>query len=135
MSVDADRTVNNVRDVGRKIPTTAMAPRVLAETEGIYPEKITGPAQAATVVLSYPAVSIVHIFAYTTADGSWPAVNPPNPLEGTDYSVVLENANGVAAITELNVADRSAETWLVLYRRVTDEGTIGGQSSVVPTDI
>ncbi len=133
--VDEARTIDNQRDVGRKIPTTAIAPRVLAETEGLFPEKITGPTNGGTVELSFPAVELIHVFAYVTATGAWPALNPPNPLEGTDFSVVLSNANGVLELTELGVADRSAETWFVFYRRDTDEGTIGGQSSVISTDI
>ncbi len=123
-------TISNTTDTGRKWPTTAIAPLALTEAEGSYIEKITGPTNGGTVVLSFPATAIAHIFAYTTATGAWPGVNPPNPLEGTDYGVVLSNANGVAELTEKGVADRSAETWVVFYKRDEEEGTIGGQSSV-----
>jgi len=130
-----DRTIDNSRDVGRKYPTTVLAQRVLTETEGVFTEKITGPTADATVELSHPAVEVVHILAYVTATGAWPGANPPNPLEGTDWTAVLENANGKLALTEAASADRSAETWLVIYRRKEAEGTIGGQSDVYPTDI
>lgn len=127
------RTVDNARDVNRKIPTTAIAPRVLLETEGVFHEKVTGPGASATIELSYPAVAISHVFAYVTATGAWALV--PNPIPGTDYTAVLKNTNGKLAITEAAAADRSAETWLVMYHREMAEGNIGGQSSVISTDI
>lgn len=130
MTVSADRTIDNFGDTGRKIPASAIEPQALA---GATLEKVTGPTASGTASLSKPALAIAHIFAYTTADGSWPGANPPNPLEGTDYSVVLNDPlTGVAKLTELAAADRSAETWAVLYIPLEASAEQGGNSSVTP---
>jgi len=122
-------TISNAGDVGRRWPTTALAPLVLTELEGAIFEKITGPGALATVPLSFAVANIVHIFSYVTASGAW-SVTTPNPVPGTNYSVTLENADGVGELTELNGDNYAGETWLVIYRRPEAEGTIGGQSSV-----
>jgi len=122
-------TITNQSDVGRKWPTTALAPRVLTELEGAFMEKITGPAALAAVELSHPVEQLMHIFSYVTATGAWSAVTP-NPVEGTNFSVTPSNANGKGELTELNGDNYAAETWFVLYRRPEAEGTIGGQHAV-----
>jgi hypothetical protein len=123
-------TITNENDVNRVWPSTALARKMLTELEGAFIEKITGPTNGGTVELSHPVYQLVHIFAYVTATGAWPGANPPNPIEGTDFDVTPSNANGKGALVEKGVADRSAETWVVLYRRPEPEGTIGGQSSI-----
>lgn len=125
-------TLTNAEDVARKWPSTAHADRFLLENEGIRVAKITGPAAGATVVLPYPAIAILDIQAFVTASGAWPA-SPlkPNLTEGVDYDVELRNANGVCALTEkVGTSDYSTTTWRVMYQKETQEGTIGGQSSI-----
>ena len=120
------QTVTNALDQGRVFPTTAIASANMTETDGIRLEKITGPNTSAVVVLSYPASAIVHIQSVVTASGAWAAV--PNPVLGTDYSVTLVNANGVAALTEGGVGDQRANTWVVWYKASFQDATPGNQS-------
>jgi len=127
----AGDVITNERDTGRLWPTTALAPLVLTELEGAIFEKIVGPTNGGTRELSFAVANLVHIFAYTTATGAWSLI-AENPVEGTDFSLTLQNANGVGEITELGVGDRSSETWLFIYRRPESQGTIGGVSGVSP---
>ena len=128
--VSAARTIDNYGDTERKIPASAIEPSALA---GLTLEKITGPAASGSVSLSKPALAIAHVFAYTTATGVWPAVNASNPIEGTDFTAVLNDPiTGVAVLTEAAAATRVAETWAVLYIPLASNTQQGGDSSLVP---
>lgn len=127
MTVSADRTLDNYGDTARKIPASALAPSVLT---GLAIERIVGPAADATVQLSLPAESVALILAHLTADGK-AGVNALAPIEGTDYSVVLEGAtSGVCEITEGASVSRATETWTVFYVPKAVDPTPGGQTTI-----
>lgn len=131
MTVPAARTLDNYLDTGRKIPSEALVPSVLTDLEGASMERVTGPGSTATIVLAHPATSVVAVLAFITATGAVSLVNPL-ALEGTNYSVTLENADGVCALTELNSDNRSTETWLVFYHRKSVDPTQGQRGTVTP---
>jgi|GEM_PF-3538109 len=134
MTVPASRQINNELDVGRKIPTTAMAEKVLTAQEGVIVESLTGPGIGATVELSHPAWPgdlPALILTHNPATG---ALGVPNvALPTTHYTFLESNPNGKAELT--GVVDLSTLTLVVFYSPYQPEATIGGQSSVVPTDI
>lgn len=133
MTVEAARTLGNTNDTGRKWPTTALADAVLKDDEGVVEEKITGPAGSATVKLSRPAVAITHVTSYVTATRVWSAI--PVPVEGTDFSVNLNDTSqgGVATLKELLGTSYAAATWVVRYKPLSAEGTLGGRSNASRT--
>jgi hypothetical protein len=128
------RTIDNLADTGRKWPTTALAPNVLTDAEGVVTEKITGPAGTATVKLSKPANAIRSITSFTTATGvaSTGGGKKQYLTETTDYVVNKKDPNNgnVATLKNATATDYSAETWVVEYSPDAAEGTIGGQSKV-----
>lgn len=134
MTVDSSRTLDNATDVGRKVPSTSVSPRLLTELKGVFPESITGPdavgaAPANVVTLSHPAEEIVAILSTVTASGAAGAIL--RPIEGTHYNLA-NNSQGVAELTNPSAVDFTTETWLVLYRRQTRDRDFGGQSTVSP---
>lgn len=135
MTVAANRTIDNSIDVGRKVPTTSLADRVLTSLEGHVVESLAGPdavgaAPANKIVLSRPATEIAFIMSYVTATGAAGAIL--FPIDGTHWNFVGEDPQegGNASLTNPSITDFSAETWVVAYRPLQAEGTIGGQSSV-----
>ena len=141
MTVSPSRTVDNATDVGRKIPTTALADRVLTAKEGTITEEVAGVGIAGVVALSQPACpgSPVYILVHDGA-GAFPAGGAapaavPVPVVPTHFTLVESNANGVAELTEAGGRDYSGLTLRISYSPDQAEGTIGGQSSAVLTDI
>lgn len=130
MTVAADRTVNNLADVARKWPTEALADRVLTSLEGVVLEVLpAGPGIGATVKLSKPAKpgSIPFLVTRTSA-GALGAV--ALPVVTTHFTFSARDTTGVAAIT--GVVNLSANALAVFYSPDEPNGTIGGQSSLVP---
>jgi hypothetical protein len=132
--VSGARTIDNFGDTERTIPASAIDPQALA---GLALEKITGPTASGKVSLSKPAIAIAAVMSYVTATGDLVAVEgAPNvvnafKLEGTHFSAVLNDPiSGVATLTELSAADKSANTWVVLYTPYEAPVTQGGDSSV-----
>ena len=130
--------LDNQRDVQRKTPLSALDNAVLGKLEGASFDKIVGPDADASVVLTRQASSIIAILSYLTASGNLVAVEgAPNvvnafKLEGTHFSAVLKNGDGVTELTELLSEDNTANTWLVLYNAEPAPNFVGGQSSITP---
>ena len=135
MTVAVSRTVDNALDVGRKIPTTALAEKVLTAREGVVIERLPG-TNAAAIALAEPIYpgTPTYVLAFITASGL-PATLPDGTLltAPADYTVVEANAQGVGEITP--TGDHTANTLLVVYSPNQPEAVSGGQSSLIPTDI
>lgn len=141
MTVPASRIINNTLDVSRKIPSTALADRVLTAAEGRVVQALIGPGVAGTVELNEAALpgTTPIILAHDGA-GAWEAggIAPaalPVPVVPTHFTFVESNANGKAELTEVGGRDYSGSTLLVWYHPNQPEAVRGGQSSVVSTDI
>jgi hypothetical protein len=136
MTVATARTINNDKDVARKIPTSALSPNVLTEAEGVAFERITGPGVAGTVVLSRPASAILYILADNNAGafaagGAAPAALVVPPV--TDFTLTQQNANGVAALTEASSGggrNYSTSKLAIWYRALVAADVMGGASTV-----
>ena len=135
MTVSAERTVDNARDTGRKWPTTTLAERVLTAKEGVVLELL--PGTNATAIALAEAVcpgTTIYVLSFITASGL-PATTPDGALLNltAGFTSVNKNAAGVGEITP--TGNQSPNTLLVAYSPDQPEGTIGGQSSAVLTDI
>lgn len=138
MTVAASRTLNNSKDVGRKIPVSALSPQAMTELEGAVMERIVGPGIGLTVALSRPVSSVLYILVDNNAGGfaaggAAPAALPV-PLV-TDFVLTQQNANGVGALTEASAGggrDYSTSRMTIWYRALVPADVPGGASSVTP---
>jgi hypothetical protein len=138
MAVAASRTINNDKDVARKIPASALSPQVLSEMEGVVFERIVGPGAAGTVALSRPVSAILYIIADNNAGGfaaggAAPAALPV-PLV-SDFTLVQQNAAGVGTLTEASsggARNYSTSRLAVWYRALVPADVAGGVSTVTP---
>jgi len=128
------QTITNARDVARKYPTTALADRVLLETEGLRLERMAGPGVAGNVELGRPALSVQAILvddgAGAFAPGGAAPAALPMPLVPTHFTLTPQNANGRGELVEAGGRNYSAAFLNVWYYADEPEGTIGGQSAV-----
>jgi len=135
MTVATGRTIDNLKDTGRKIPSTALSPRMLTSLEGVIVESLVGPAAGLAVELSNPAVGTpVLILAHDgvgalEAGGAAPAAVGV-PVVPTHFTFVTKNINGVAQLTEANARDYSGSILVVVYKQDSPDETTGGQTTV-----
>jgi hypothetical protein len=138
MTVAATRTINNDKDVARKIPASALSPQVLSEMEGVCFERIVGPGIAGTVALSRPVSQVLYILADNNAGGfaaggAAPAALPVPPV--TDFTLVQQNGNGVGTLTEASSGggrNYSTSRLAIWYRALVPADVPGGASTVTP---
>lgn len=130
MTVAENRTIDNTLDVGRKIPTAALADAVLKSGEAVTLEELPG-TNATAIELSEAITGPVVVLAFVTASGAGAArtlLRNPN-----EFTVVNKNPNGVGEITP--TGDQSANTLLVFYSPDQPDAPLGGASTAFSTDI
>lgn len=133
MTASAERTKTNALDVARKFPTSSLAERVLTAKEGVVIQQLPGLGVAGVVELAEPIClgTPVHVLATVIATGA--AAAKLLLVETTDYTIVHSNATSKGEL--VMVTDQVLNNLLIAYSPDQPEAPLGGQSSIIPTDL